>query len=186
MRPAPGRRPIRRAATASSAAGETEASANIAYAMPDVLGRDRARYAGKIVAVIGSGHSAIGTLIDLVRLKREAPGTQAIWLLRGDNPNKAFGGGANDKLAARGELGAEFARLVADGEVRIETGFAVSRIDKAGEQTAHRHRLGLLRPRGRRPTNWSSPPASVPTSRSCANCDWRSIRRWNARRPWRR
>ena len=34
----------------------------IAYAMPDVLGRDRARYAGKIVAVLGSGHSAIGTL----------------------------------------------------------------------------------------------------------------------------
>lgn len=117
-----------------SAAGETEASANVAYAMPDVLGRDRARYAGKTVAVIGSGHSAIGTLIDLVRLKREVPGTEAIWLLRGDNPNKAFGGGANDKLVARGELGAEFARLVADGEVKIETGFAVSRIDKADDQ----------------------------------------------------
>ena len=117
-----------------AAAGEAEGSANIAYAMPDVLGRDRARYAGKTVAVIGSGHSAIGTLIDLVRLKREAPGTQAIWLLRGDNPNKAFGGGANDKLVARGELGAEFARLVADGEVSIETGFAVSRIDKVGDQ----------------------------------------------------
>jgi hypothetical protein len=117
-----------------SAAGETEASANIAYAMPDVLGRDRARYAGKTVAVIGSGHSAIGTLIDLVRLKREAPGTEAIWLLRGDNPNKAFGGGTNDRLVARGELGAEFARLVADGAVKIETGFAVSRIDGVGEQ----------------------------------------------------
>lgn len=116
------------------AAGETEAAARVAYAMPDVLGRDRARYAGKTVAVIGSGHSAIGTLIDLVRLKSEAPGTEAIWLLRGDNPNKAFGGGANDKLAARGELGAEFARLVTDGLVKLETGFAVSRIDKVGEQ----------------------------------------------------
>ena len=117
-----------------AAAGEAEGSAHIAYAMPDVLGRDRPRYAGKTMAVIGSGHSAIGTLIDLVRLKREAPGTKAIWLLRGDNPNKAFGGGANDKLVARGELGAEFAQLVADGEVVIETGFAVSRIDKVGEQ----------------------------------------------------
>lgn len=116
------------------AVGESAAAARIAYAMPDVLGRDRARYAGKTVAVIGSGHSAIGTLIDLVRLKREAPGTEAIWLLRGDNPNKAFGGGANDKLVARGELGAEFARLVADGAVKIETGFAVSRIDGVGEQ----------------------------------------------------
>ncbi len=117
-----------------TAAGETEASANIAYAMPDVLGRDRARYAGKTVAVIGSGHSAIGTLIDLVQLKREVLGTEPIWLLRGDNPKKAFGGGANDKLVARGELGAAFERLVADGQVKIETGFAVSHIDSVAEQ----------------------------------------------------
>ena len=34
-------------------------TANVAYGMPDVLGRDRARYAGKTVAVLGSGHSAI-------------------------------------------------------------------------------------------------------------------------------
>ena len=81
----------------------------IAYGMPDVLGSERARYAGKTVAVLGAGHSAIGTLIDLARLKDEEPATEIIWLLRGDNPEKSFGGGANDKLAARGELGAAFA-----------------------------------------------------------------------------
>ena len=48
--------------------------ARIAYGMPDVLGRDRARYAGKRVAVLGAGHSAIGTLIDLVRLADERAG----------------------------------------------------------------------------------------------------------------
>ena len=62
--------------------------------MPDVLGRDRPRYAGRCVAVLGAGHSAVGTLIDLVRLKEEAPGTEVIWLVRGDRPEKAFGGGA--------------------------------------------------------------------------------------------
>ena len=111
-----------------AAIGEAEARDRIAYAMPDVLGRERTRYAGKTVAVLGSGHSAIGTLIDLVRLKEEAPGTRAIWLVRGDTPEKAFGGGANDKLAARGELGATFVRLVAEGLLQVETGFRVSRV----------------------------------------------------------
>ena len=113
-----------------TAIGEDEAQNAIAYAMPDVLGKDRSRYAGKRVAVLGAGHSAIGTLIDLVRLAESAPGTQPIWLLRGNNPEKAFGGRANDKLSARGELGATFARLVKDGKLAMEVGFQVTHITK--------------------------------------------------------
>ena len=37
------------------AIGETQAADKIAYGMPDVLGKDRARYAGKTVAVLGAG-----------------------------------------------------------------------------------------------------------------------------------
>src|SRR5690606_38789621 len=95
-----------------TAIGEDEAQVAIAYAMPDVLGQKEARYAGKRVAVLGAGHSAIGTLIDLVHLAERVPGTQPVWLLRGSDPETAFGGGSNDKLAARGDLGATFARLV--------------------------------------------------------------------------
>jgi len=95
-----------------------------------VLGRERARYAGRIVAVLGAGHSAIGTLIDLARLKDEVPATEVIWLLRGTAPEKAFGGGANDKLAARGALGQAFAALVASGKVQVETGFKVGHIGR--------------------------------------------------------
>jgi thioredoxin reductase len=116
------------------AIGEREAQDRIAYGMPDVLGRERGRYAGRTVAVLGSGHSAIGTLIDLVRLKEEVPATQVIWLLRGDKPEKAFGGGANDKLAARGALGTAFARLVLDGKICVETGFRVSHVSRDGEK----------------------------------------------------
>jgi thioredoxin reductase len=116
------------------AIGEREAQARIAYGMPDVLGRERGRYAGRTVAVLGSGHSAIGTLVDLVRLKEEAPATEVIWLLRGDKPEKAFGGGANDKLAARGALGAAFARLVMDGKICVETGFRVSHVTRDGDK----------------------------------------------------
>src|SRR6185312_17004728 len=102
------------------AIGEEADHPQIAYGMPDVLGRDRKRYAGKTVAVLGAGHSAIGTLIELVRLRDEAPATGVVWLLRGDKPEKAFGGGANDKLSARGALGAAFAALVVGGKIRVE------------------------------------------------------------------
>ncbi|KJC57620.1 FAD-dependent oxidoreductase [Bradyrhizobium sp. LTSPM299] len=114
-----------------TAIGEREAAAQISYGMPDVLGRDRARFAGKTVAVLGAGHSAIGTLTDLTTLAQQSDGTQPIWLLRGTDPAKAFGGGANDKLAARGELGAHFASLVASGKVRVEAGFPVAAISQA-------------------------------------------------------
>lgn len=114
------------------AIGERAAKSRIAYGMPDVLGKERARYAGKTVAVLGAGHSAIGTLIDLARLAEQSPGTRPIWLLRGNDPAKAFGGGANDKLSARGELGSAFAQLVADGKVKLEREFRVSHIALGG------------------------------------------------------
>ena len=110
------------------AIGERPAKSRIAYGMPDVLGKERARYAGKTVAVLGAGHSALGTLIDLAQLAEQAPGTQPVWVLRGNDPAKAFGGGANDKLVARGELGSAFARLVADGKIKLEREFRVSHI----------------------------------------------------------
>jgi hypothetical protein len=95
-----------------------------------VLVRDRARFAGKTVAVLGAGHSAIGTLTDLTSVAQQTRGTRPVWLLRSGNPEKSFGGGANDKLAARGELGAHFASLVASGQVQVEVGFPIAAISQ--------------------------------------------------------
>ena len=114
------------------AIGEGLARSRIAYGMPDVLGKERARYAGRSVAVLGSGHSAIGTLIDLARLAEQEPKTRPVWLLRGNDPAKAFGGGVNDKLVARAELGSAFERLVAEGKVLLERQFRVSNIAPDG------------------------------------------------------
>jgi hypothetical protein len=116
------------------AIGEREAQAKISYGMPDVLGKERTRFADRIIAVLGAGHSAIGTLIDLTTLARQVPGTGVIWLLRGNDPAKSFGGGVNDKLVARGELGAHFASLVAAGQVKVEAGFVVSAIAEVDGQ----------------------------------------------------
>ena len=51
-----------------------QAADRIAYGIPDVLGRDRADYAGRSVLVVGGGHSAINVALDLLRLQDEAPG----------------------------------------------------------------------------------------------------------------
>jgi thioredoxin reductase len=118
----------------TEAIGEVANANRIAYGMPDVLGDQRGRYARKTVAVLGAGHSAIGTILDLAKLKESLPQTEIIWLLRGDDPEKSFGGGANDKLAARGELGRLFARVVGSGGVRVEKGFRLTHITEAEQK----------------------------------------------------
>ena len=110
------------------AQGEVANAARISYGMPDVLGSERNRFAGKTTAALGAGHSAIGTLVDLVKLAEQSPGTRAIWLLRGDSPQKSFGGGEKDELAARGALGKTFAGLIERRLITMETGFAVRSI----------------------------------------------------------
>jgi thioredoxin reductase len=110
------------------AQGELLHADRISYGMPDVLGSLRHRFAGQTIAVLGAGHSAIGTLVDLVRLNEQAPGTRAIWLLRGHSPQKSFGGGEKDELAARGALGKNFAALVERGHIAMQTGFRVRSI----------------------------------------------------------
>lgn len=105
------------------ALGERALQARIAYGLPDVLGRDRARHAGKRVLVVGSGHSAFNVLNDLAQLKREAPETTIRWALRRPSLRRVLGGGANDRLQARGRLGTAVGRLVEAGVVLAETGF---------------------------------------------------------------
>lgn len=111
------------------AIGEREAAGRISYGMPDVLGAVAERYAGRRIAVLGGGHSAIGTLTALAELQGRASATQLTWLYRGNDLARAFGGGAADQLAARGELGTRIARLVESGRVSTETSFRLERIE---------------------------------------------------------
>lgn len=114
------------------APGESETARRISYGMPDVLGEARPRYAGKRIAVLGGGHSAIGTLIALAELQAMAPSTDITWLYRGAALAKAFGGGAADQLSARGALGLQIADLVAQGRIHALTGFRLDRVESDG------------------------------------------------------
>jgi hypothetical protein len=110
------------------AVGEIEARGRIAYGMPDVLGRDRARYAGRKVLVLGSGHSAAGNLLALATLAQQAPGTRVAWAVRGKDLRRLFGGGENDGLPARGEIGTRLRRLVGSKRLEVRLGFGVREI----------------------------------------------------------
>ncbi|MBL8700749.1 MAG: NAD(P)-binding protein [Alphaproteobacteria bacterium] len=108
------------------APGEHALAARIRYGMPDVLGVDRGRYAGRRVLVIGSGHSAIGTLLALDELARGAPGTQVHWAVRRTDFARIYGGGDADQLAARGALGQQLRARVESGAIVVHAPFPVS------------------------------------------------------------
>jgi Pyridine nucleotide-disulphide oxidoreductase len=110
------------------AAGEEPHVERIAYAIPDVLSRDRARYAGKRVLVVGSGHSAFNVMLDLVSLREQEPRTEILWAIRGGDPGRAFGGGEADQLPARAALGEAIRELVDDGGIELVVGFHIDRV----------------------------------------------------------
>ncbi|HYE52624.1 MAG TPA: NAD(P)-binding domain-containing protein [Azospirillaceae bacterium] len=118
------------------ALGEARFADRIRYGIPDVLGLERARYAGRTTLVVGSGHSAANALLDLARLAAEAPGTRLVWAVRGADPRRAFGGGDADMLQARGALGSALRRLQESGALDLVTGFRVARLEADGGRLA--------------------------------------------------
>jgi len=116
------------------AEGEAENAANIAYGIPDVLGRDRAVYEGRTTLVVGAGHSAANVLLDLARLAERNPETSIVWATRGENLMRVYGGGSADQLPARGELGSALKALVDSGQVTLVSGFSVVRVRAVGVQ----------------------------------------------------
>ncbi len=66
------------------APGERQAAnaGRIWYQLPDALGPDQARFAGRHTVVVGTGYSAITTLSNLLQLSEQAPGTRVTWCTR--------------------------------------------------------------------------------------------------------
>jgi thioredoxin reductase len=115
------------------ALGEEQAAAAgfVIGPLPDVLGTDRARFAGRTTLVVGMGHSAANTLVALAQLAREVPGTRIMWAIRGTSARRVFGGGTADQLPDRGRLGSDLADLVATGALQLLTGFSTRELRPA-------------------------------------------------------
>lgn len=115
------------------ALGETALRAHVFYGMPDVLGSERARYEGKRVLVIGSGHSAFNVLADLAKLSDRSPGMQIQWALRRQSTARVLGGGEGDQLKERGQLGLTIADLAKRGVIQVATGFYLDKLEQTPE-----------------------------------------------------
>ncbi|HET9430010.1 MAG TPA: hypothetical protein VFO70_02480, partial [Chitinophagaceae bacterium] len=90
----------------------------------------KSRYRNKSIAVVGSGHSAINTIIELDKLKHEYPGTTIHWILRKNSLKEVYGGQEKDALEARGALGIKIEQLVNEDRVNVYTPFLVREIRK--------------------------------------------------------
>ncbi|WP_039884869.1 NAD(P)-binding domain-containing protein [Lysinibacillus capsici] len=102
---------------------------HIEYGIPDINTNPK-RYANKKVAVIGSGHSAINTLLALAELQKDNPTTKLVWIMRKKSVEEAYGGEEKDALAARGALGIRIHELVVTGKVEVITPFYISQVKK--------------------------------------------------------
>lgn len=124
------------------AVGEMENNDKIVYGIPDVSGKLKERYKNKNIAVIGGGHSAINTIVELDKLKDEYPDTTIHWILRKKSVRDVYGGQEKDALEARGALGIKIEQLVNDDRVNVYTPFQVQEIRRHNGQLVligHQH-----------------------------------------------
>lgn len=113
---------------------------------------ERNRYAGRHVVVAGCGHSALTALAGFGELALEAPATRVSWLLRRDGFGQVFGGGATDRLPARGALVTRAAAALEAGSVVPVFGFRTERVDRStvGGRSGECESLTLVSDRGQR------------------------------------
>jgi FAD dependent oxidoreductase len=98
--------------------------------LPDILGADAERFAGRRVLVAGAGHSAATSLLALAELRRHHPGTRIVWAVRSATPRPLVGksSAAADELPARGQLAADLRALVRCGQVELAGGFRIRQL----------------------------------------------------------
>ena len=123
-------RPNPLGATGLPALGEPQAAAAglVVRGLPDVLGSERDRFAGRRVLVVGAGHSAATSLLALAELRRQRPATEVVWAVRRAAARPLVGKGEQDELPARGRLTADLAGLLAAGEVELASGFRTAAV----------------------------------------------------------
>lgn len=104
---------------------EVQLADQITYRIPNHA-TDQEKYRGKHVAVIGSGHSAIQSLLELTQMED----VRISWIIRRVSTRSLFGGQSKDQLSKRGELGTMAKELVENGKLTVVPKFRVDLLKK--------------------------------------------------------
>lgn len=116
--------------------GERELLTPENYLLPDVLGRDREKFAGRTSLVVGAGYSAATTIVSLARLSQDCAETKAIWVTR-DSSSAPLSPIDNDQLPERAQLveRANELALRGAGPVSWFSGYGADRIRRSESPT---------------------------------------------------
>jgi thioredoxin reductase len=112
--------------------GLPEVADLVTSALPDVLGAERSRFAGKHVTVVGAGHSAATTLLNLATLIQTSPATTVTWVIRNSTAARVFTSD-DDELAGRASLGARVQKLVDFGVIDVVDQFEIVELARLGD-----------------------------------------------------
>lgn len=112
--------------------GAGDVDGRVLHALPDVLGANRARFAGRHTTVVGAGHSAANTLIALAQLATTEPGTRVAWLIRNASAVRVSSS-ADDELADRARLGSRVDQLVGAGIIVKIDSFEIATLEPRGD-----------------------------------------------------
>ncbi len=138
------------AADGYPAMGEEDLRGHLRYGTPDPAA-ERERYAGRAVAVVGSGASALTALIALTPPTPHTGKTvdphpmlhtgrgvrsRVVWVIRRGEVGGAFGGGSADELPRRGALGMTVHAAVDQGLIEVVTGFRIEAVRPSGDGVA--------------------------------------------------
>ncbi len=115
--------------------GLPEVADLVSHALPDVLGRERAAFAGRHTVVVGAGHSAANTLLKLATLAEQEAGTRITWVIRNATAARVSTS-PDDELAARASIGASIDALVDAGRIELVDRFEIVRLARGMDDEA--------------------------------------------------
>lgn len=112
--------------------GLPDVADRVSHALPDVLVRERARFAGRHTTVVGAGHSAANTLLALAELAEQEPATRITWLIRNGSAVRVTTSD-DDGLAARASIGRRVDALVHAGRIEVVDRFETIRLGRTDD-----------------------------------------------------
>jgi len=77
------------------------------------------------VVIIGAGPVGQQTLLELAQLAEQEPATRLLWAIRRPAVQQMFGGGTDDALPERGQLGLRSLALLEQGQARLFAGVEI-------------------------------------------------------------